>query len=291
MALIVKLQSDTTEDIKQSVIELRLLSKWDMGNRVLIGEAGGIPSLVSLITSRCSKIQENAVTALLNLSIFPANRTAIMDTEGTLESITAVLRAGQTMESKENCAALLSSLLVVEEHRDVIGKDLPLLDALRDLLNTGRVQGKKDAIRAIFHLALWPDNKSRIANAGILPILKAIMASPRAGLIEDTLSLAAKIAMCREGMEELSDGETISLIVDYLQHGSRLSRENATSLLLVLCQTGGPHVEAEVRKHQESVVGILCTLRAVGSPRAQSKASDLMKVVMVGESFSDAKSE
>ncbi|CAM6087869.1 unnamed protein product [Calypogeia fissa] len=291
MAVVDKLQSENNEEVKRAVIELRLLSKWDIESRVLIGEARGIPLLVSLITSRDSKIQENAVTTLLNLSIFPANRKDIMDTRGTLESITQVLISGQTLESKENCAALVSSLLILEEYRDVIGNDSALLDALRNLLNTGRVQGKKDALRAIFHLALWADNRSRLANADILPILMAMMASPRAGLIEDTLSVLAKIAMCREGMEELNDGGTISLIVEYLQHGSRLAKENASALLLALCQTGGQVVEAEVRKHHESVVSSLCTLRAVGSPRAKAKASDLMKVVMVSESFSLARSE
>lgn len=288
MALVDKIQSENTEEIKQAVIELRLLSKWEMNNRILIGEAGGIPLLVSLLTSTNSKIQENAVTALLNLSIYPYHRMAIVNTTGALESMAEVLRTGETWESKENCAALLSSLLIVEEHRDVIGKNSLILEGLRDLLNHGRVLGKKDALRAIFHLALLPENGSRIAMADIIPILQALMGSPRPGLIEDTLSVLAKLAACREGMDALKDQYSISLIVEYLQHGSPLAKENAASLLLALCKTGGIIVEAELRKHQTAVFGSLCTLRAIGSPRGKGKANDLMKVMRVSQSFSNA---
>lgn len=286
MALLDKIQSDNVEDMKRAVVELRLLSKWDMNNRVVIGEAGGIPLVVALVTSADSKVQENAVTSLLNLSIFPANRTAIMDAGGALDSLSEVLRAGHAWESKENCAALLSSLLIVEEHREVIGTNSAILDGLRDLLNHGRVQGKKDALRVIFHLALWPENRSRLVKAGMIPILRAIAGSPRTGLVEDTLSVLAKIATCREGVDALRDRSTISLIVGYLQTGSRLAKENATSLLIALCKTGGAAVEKDVRKHQKAIVGSLCTLRAVGSPRAKAKANDLMKVVVVSQSFS-----
>jgi hypothetical protein len=114
-----------------------------------------------------------------------------------------------------------SSFQVVENYRDVVGKNVGILDGLVELLNTARAQGKKDVLRAIFHLALWPANRSRLVSAEAVPVLKALIQSPKAGLIEDTLSVLAKIALCVEGTDALKDDKTILLIIDFLQHGSR----------------------------------------------------------------------
>ncbi|KAI3791811.1 hypothetical protein L2E82_05674 [Cichorium intybus] len=74
-------------DIKrQAAYELRLLAKTGMDNRRLISEAGAILFLVTLLSSHDPRIQEHAVTSLLNLSIFENNKVLIV-AAGAIDSI------------------------------------------------------------------------------------------------------------------------------------------------------------------------------------------------------------
>ncbi|KAJ6311933.1 hypothetical protein OIU77_013644 [Salix suchowensis] len=72
--LVGKLAMGSPEVQRQAAYELRLLAKTGMGNRRIIAEAGAIPFLVTLLSSTDPKIQENAVTAMLNLSILENNK-------------------------------------------------------------------------------------------------------------------------------------------------------------------------------------------------------------------------
>ncbi len=98
--LVGKLMTGSPEVKKQAAYELRLLAKCSMDNRMCIADAGAIPLLVMLLESNDSKTQENAVTALLNLSIFDKNKTLIVDA-GALDPIIEVLRSATSMEARE----------------------------------------------------------------------------------------------------------------------------------------------------------------------------------------------
>lgn len=68
-----------SQDIqRQAAYQLRLLAKTGMENCRMIAEAGAIPFLVTLLGSHDSRIQWDAVTALLNLSIFDKSKPLIM---------------------------------------------------------------------------------------------------------------------------------------------------------------------------------------------------------------------
>ncbi|KAL0430243.1 UNVERIFIED_CONTAM: U-box domain-containing protein 10 [Sesamum radiatum] len=107
-ALVRQLSSRSIEERRAAVAEIRSLSKRSTDNRILLGEAGAIPILVNLLTSDDSQIQDNAVTSILNLSIFDDNKGLIM-LANAIPSIVQVLRAG-SMEAKENAAATLFCL-------------------------------------------------------------------------------------------------------------------------------------------------------------------------------------
>ncbi|KAG4181620.1 hypothetical protein ERO13_A10G239150v2 [Gossypium hirsutum] len=101
-----KLAMGSVDIQRQAAYELRLLAKTGMDNRRIIAEAGAIPFLVTLLSSNDPKTQENAVTALLNLSIFDNNKVLIM-AAGAIKNIVDVLESGKTMEARENAAAAI----------------------------------------------------------------------------------------------------------------------------------------------------------------------------------------
>jgi hypothetical protein len=81
----------------------------------LIAEAGFIPLLVDLLYIHDAGTQENAVTSLLNLSIYEENKDHIMASKAVL-GILHVLKSGN-MEACTNAAATLFSLDAVDESK------------------------------------------------------------------------------------------------------------------------------------------------------------------------------
>ncbi|KAA8529070.1 hypothetical protein F0562_033442 [Nyssa sinensis] len=118
-ALVHKLSSQSIEENRAAVAEIRSLSKRSTDNRILIAEAGAIPVLVNLLTTEDISTQENAVTSILNLSIYENNKGLIM-LAGAVPSVVQVLKAG-SMEARENAAATLFSLSLADENKIIIG--------------------------------------------------------------------------------------------------------------------------------------------------------------------------
>ncbi|KAE8695463.1 putative LOB domain-containing protein [Hibiscus syriacus] len=133
--LVGKLAMGSLDIQRQAAYELRLLAKTGMDNRRIIAEAGAILFLVTTLTSNDPRIQENVVTALLNLSIFN-NKTLIM-AEGAIDNIVEV----------------------------AIGAHARAILALVGLLKEGTMTGKRDAATALSNLALYRVNKATIVIA------------------------------------------------------------------------------------------------------------------------------
>ncbi|KAG1362777.1 putative U-box domain-containing protein 4 [Cocos nucifera] len=98
--LIEDLKSDSVDVQRAATAELRLLTKHNMENRVVIANCGAISLLVDLLHSMDPKTQENAVTALLNLSINDSNKIAIANA-GAIDPLIHVLEMGN-FEAREN---------------------------------------------------------------------------------------------------------------------------------------------------------------------------------------------
>ncbi|CAA0817188.1 U-box domain-containing protein 11, partial [Striga hermonthica] len=131
----------STGECKAALSEIRSLSKRSTENRILLTEAGAIPILVNLLTSEDARIQDNAVTCLLNLSIYENNKGLIM-LSNAIPSIVQLLRSGSN-EAHENATATLFSLSLVDENKIIIGASGAIF-ALVDLLENRSSRGKKD---------------------------------------------------------------------------------------------------------------------------------------------------
>lgn len=148
-ALVGKLLNGSVDECTSAVAQIRSLSKRSTDNRVLLAEAGAIPILVNLLTSNDARIQENAVTSILNLSIYDDNRRLIM-LANAIPSIVQVLKNG-SIEAKENAAASLFSLSIADENKIIIGAS-GAIPALVDLLENGSHTGKFSCSNLIIYL-------------------------------------------------------------------------------------------------------------------------------------------
>ncbi|CAE6003772.1 unnamed protein product [Arabidopsis arenosa] len=267
--LVEELKSSSLDTQRQATAELRLLAKHNMDNRIVIGNSGAIVLLVELLYSSDSATQENAVTALLNLSINDNNKTAIADA-GAIEPLIYVLENGSS-EAKENSAATLFSLSVIEENKIKIGQS-GAIGPLVDLLGNGTPRGKKDAATALFNLSIHQENKATIVQAGAVRYLIDLM-DPAAGMVDKAVAVLANLATIPEGRNAIGQEGGIPLLVEVVELGSARGKENAAAALLQLSTNSGRFCNMVL---QEGAVPPLVALSQSGTPRAREKAQALL---------------
>ncbi|KAF8083458.1 hypothetical protein N665_0772s0027 [Sinapis alba] len=273
-ALVHKLSSRSIEERRNAVSEIRSLSKRSTDNRILIAEAGAIPVLVNLLTSEDVATQENAITCVLNLSIYDNNKELIMFA-GAVTSIVQVLRAG-TMEARENAAATLFSLSLADENKIIIGGS-GAIPALVDLLENGTPRGKKDAATALFNLCIYQGNKGRAVRAGIVPALvKMLSDSSSHRMVDEALTILSVLASNLDAKAAIVKANTLPALIGILQTGQARNRENAAAILLSLCKRDN---EKLVSIGRLGAVVPLIDLSNNGTERGKRKATSLLELL------------
>ncbi|GFP83504.1 U-box domain-containing protein 11 [Phtheirospermum japonicum] len=268
-ALVRSLSSRSTEARRSAVSEIRSLSKRSTDNRILLAEAGAIPILVNLLTSDDGQIQDNAVTSILNMSIYENNKGLIM-LANAVPSIVQVLRAGSP-EAKENAAATLFSLSLADENKIIIGAS-GAISALVDLLSDGGPRGKKDAATALFNLCMYHGNKGRAVRAGIVPALLKMMTDW--GMVDEALTILSVLAGHGEAKSAIVKGRTIPVLIDLLRTGLARNKENACAILVSLCKRDKESLACLSR------LGAMIPLSEIarnGTERAKRKAGSLLE--------------
>ncbi|WOL20095.1 hypothetical protein Cni_G28897 [Canna indica] len=271
--LVRSLSSRSLEDKKSAAAELRSLAKRSTDNRILIAEAGAIPILVQLLSADDYKIQEHAVTALLNLSIYDHNKELIV-MAGAIVPIIQVLKAG-SMEARENAAAAIFSLSLIDDNKITIGSTPGAFDALIELLYSGSHRGKKDAATALFNLCIYQGNKARAIRAGILsPLLKMLEDPLSNSMVDEALTILSVLVSHQEGKVAIAKAHTIPLLIDLLRTGQPRNKENAAAILLALCKKDNENLACIGR------LGALLPLTEIaksGTDRAKRKATSLLE--------------
>ncbi|KAE8712022.1 hypothetical protein F3Y22_tig00110264pilonHSYRG00036 [Hibiscus syriacus] len=248
--LVGKLAMGSLDIQRQAAYELRLLAKTGMDNRRIIAEAGAIPFLATMLTSNDPRIQENAVTALLNLSIFNNNKILIM------------------------AAGAISNIVEI-----AIGAHAQAIPALIGLLREGTPTGKRDAATALSNLALYGTNKANIVVAGAVPLLIELLVDDKAGITDDALGVLTLLLSCPQGLEDIKKSRAlVPLLIDLLRFGSAKGKENSITLLLGLCKDGGEEVARRLLINPRSIPS-LQSLVADGSPKARRKADALLRLL------------
>ncbi|KAI4306856.1 hypothetical protein L6164_030100 [Bauhinia variegata] len=276
--LVGKLATGSPDIQRQAAYELRLLAKTGMNNRRIIAEAGAIPFLTTLLGSDDPRIQEHAVTAFFNLSIFDNNKLLIM-ASGAVDNIVEVLELGKTMEARENAAAAIFSLTMVDDFKVTIGARPRAIPAVVGLLREGTSIGKRDAAAALFNLAVYNPNKVNIIYAGAIPVLIDLLMDDRAGITDDALAVLALLLGCSQGLEQIKDSKVmLPLLIDLLRFGSPKGKENSITLLLGLCKEEGELVARRLLANPRSIPS-LQSLAVDGSLRARRKADALLRLL------------
>ncbi|KAL6504184.1 hypothetical protein OROGR_026107 [Orobanche gracilis] len=278
LSLVKNLSSSKLDEQREAVEKIRLLSKESPENRYLIASSGGIKLLVQLLSYPDSKIQEHAVTSLLNLSIDESNKKRISDREEAIPAIIEILQKGK-IGAKENSAAALFSLSMLNENKVKIGM-LNGIPPLVNLLKTGTIRGKKDAMTALFNLCLNPGNKTRAIEAGIVGPLLKMLDDKKLEMVNETLSILLILASSMEGRRELGQLSFIETLVNLIREGTPKNKECATAVLLEL---GSKNRNLVLAALQYGVYEHLVEVSKSGTERGQRKANSLLSVMSLSE--------
>ncbi|KAM0842101.1 hypothetical protein ACQ4PT_058576 [Festuca glaucescens] len=256
--------------------EIRLLAKAGKQNRAFIAELGAIPLLCRLLPSTDQMAQENAVTALLNLSIYEPNKTRIMEQEGCLRLIVNVLQNGWTTEAKENAAATLFSLSVIHDYKKMITNEPGALEKLASMLKKGTPRGKKDAVMALFNLSTHPESSSRmLESSAVVALIEAL----RNDTVSEEAAGALALLMKQPSVVHLvgSSETVITSLVGLMRRGTPKGKENAVSALYEICRRGGTTLVRRVAK-LPGLNTVIQNITLTGTKRAKKKASLIVKM-------------
>ncbi|CAF1863783.1 unnamed protein product [Brassica oleracea var. botrytis] len=271
-ALLCKLTSQRPEEQRSAAGEIRLLAKQNNHNRVVLAASGAIPLLVSLLMNFDDpRTQEHAVTSILNLSIFQENKGRIISTFGAVPGIVQVLKKG-SMEARENAAATLFSLSVIDENKVTIGA-AGAIPPLVNLLSEGSQRGKKDAGTALFNLCIFQGNKGKAVRAGLVPVLMRLLTEPEGRMVDEALAILAILSSHPEGKVVVGAADAVAFMVDFIRSGSPRNKENAAAVLVQLCSWDPQYlIEAE----KLGVMGCLIEMAENGTDRGKRKAAQLL---------------
>ncbi|MBA0775879.1 hypothetical protein Gotri_010977 [Gossypium trilobum] len=188
-----------------------------------------------------------------------------------------------------SCAATLHSLLIAEDtYRPIIGAKRDILYTLLSIItdNNAPPRSIKDALKALFGVALYPLNRASLVGLGAVPALVSlIVRDARTGIVEDATAVLAQIAGCEESEEAMMKAGGVRVLGDLLDEGTGASeriRENAVAALLNLARCGGEKGRKEVKEMGAKVMEGISDLTKNGSIKGKTKAAELLKIVVDG---------
>ncbi|XP_068345091.1 U-box domain-containing protein 4-like [Pyrus communis] len=286
-SLVSKLSSVSSQTRADALKELRLITKLEPDSRPFVAESGAIPYLSETLFDSSPYLQDDAAATLLNLSI--SCRDSLISTQGLLDALSHSLRQHASPSSSpsavQSSAATLHSLLVVDDYRPIIGSKRDIVYSLIDIVKcpNSPPRSVKDALKALFGIALYAPNRIALVELGAVPTLFTLVVKDgRVGIVEDATAVIAQVAGCEESEEAFQRVSGIRVLADLLDlsTGSSLrSKENAVGALLNLATCGGDWGLREVREEGMGVVDGVADVAENGGTKAKSKAVALLKVI------------
>lgn len=271
------LSSSNVLEQKKAAKEVRVLTKQMPSLRAVFGECNDaitklLNPLLSGNVSNHPDLQEDLVTAVLNISIHDSNKKLIAENPVVVPLLIESLKFG-TLETRSNSAAALFTLSALDSNKHIITK-AGALKPLIDLLNEGQPLAMKDAASAIFNLSIVHENKGRaVAEGAIKVIMKKIRGRV---LIDELLAILALLSSHHKAIEEMGELGAVSCLLSIINEDtSDRNKENCIAILYTMCYND----RTKLREIwlDESVNGTISSLAQSGTSRAKRKANGILE--------------
>ncbi|XP_042496872.1 U-box domain-containing protein 38-like [Macadamia integrifolia] len=271
--IIVKLESLQLFEQEESLILLRKITRTNVDMRVPLCSPRLLLVLKSLLTSRYSFIQINAVASLVNLSLEKINKVKIVRA-GIVPPLIDVLKGGFS-EAQEHAAGALFSLALDDDNKMAIGV-LGALPPLLHMLRSKSERARHDSALALYHLSLLQSNRSKLVKLGSVPMLLA-MAKGGGDLGSRALLILCNLAACAEGRTALLNANAVECFVGMLRGNelkSETIREKCVGALYALSQGS---LRFKVLAKEAGAAEVLREVEEKGSEGAREKAKRILR--------------
>ncbi|XP_078182102.1 U-box domain-containing protein 2-like [Carex rostrata] len=259
--------SNDLESLRRATTELRLLAKHNPENRIRIAHAGAVQPLISFLSHQDPILQENGVTALLNLSLCDENKALIAEA-GAIRPLVRALKLGPTTAARENAACALLRLSQLDGLATVIGRAgaIPLLI---NLLETSGPRGKKDALTTLYSLCNGSrENKLQAVQHGAVRPLLELMADSESGMVDKAAFVLHALVTTSEGRDAAVQEGGIPVLVEMVEAGTQRQKEIATLALLQICEESSTYRTMVAR---EGAIPPLVALSQSSNAKSKSK--------------------
>ncbi|PKU74538.1 U-box domain-containing protein 4-like [Dendrobium catenatum] len=258
--------------------EIRWLTKTSSKNRRQL--AGAVGQLVSMLQSESQEGAQAAILALLNLAVKDERNKVKIVQAGALYSLCDFMKSSDsTLQEYATTSLLTLSASSLNKTTICAAGAIPLLIMV---LTDGTPQAKIDAAAALFNLSTVKENLNSILSShpipAIISLLKTIKKSSKTAekccaLLEfllsfDEFSTAAALTSVEGG---------VLTVVEVLEEGSVVSKEHAVGTLLTMCKSDRKRYREVILN--EGVIPGLLELTVQGTPTAQAKARELLKLL------------
>lgn len=205
------------------------------------------------------------------------NKISIIEA-GALDPIIDFLQLDNSTLQDHATAALLT-LSASSVNKPIISA-AGVIPLLVEILRHGNIQAKVDAVMALYNLSTHPGNLNEILQtepvSSIVELLKFCKKSSKTA--EKCVALIESLVSYEEGRIALTSEEGgVLAVVEVLESGCPQSREHAVGALLTMCQSDRCKYREPILK--EGVVPGLLELTVQGSPKSQTKAQTLLRLL------------
>ncbi|GLJ51869.1 hypothetical protein SUGI_1101870 [Cryptomeria japonica] len=232
---------------KESIGKLRRLGIESDTNKKCIASSNASTVLASLFakhsaeasnrSQQSAEICEEALGALV--TTLPLNSQAV-DTLALSEAIACLvcnLREGNP-EGKKNAITIIREMISKDKYRDIIGKSEGLAEGLVQLLREPISPAvTKASLAIIYNIALRQRYRSKIVEAGAVPLLVEMLVDGDRSICERALLALDVLCCCTEGRASASaHALTVPVVVKKMLRVSNSATELVVSVLWNICQ-------------------------------------------------------
>ncbi|XP_011100555.1 U-box domain-containing protein 4 [Sesamum indicum] len=280
-----KLNSGDLRAKMEAAIDVRgLVRKSSSSNsksavRCRFAAAGVIEPLVSMLHSSFPLVaREAALLALLNLAARNQRNKIKIVTAGAVPPLVELLKYPNGNLRELAAAAVLSLSSAASNKPTIAASGAALL--LVQVLCSGSVQGRVDAVTALYNLSTCEEEPKLVLDAKAVPPLIDLLKECKkySKFAEKTTFLLEIFSGSEEGRHAITNvNGGILALVETVEDGSSISMSHAVGALLSLCQSSRDKYRDLILK--EGAIPGLLRLTAEGTPAAQDRARTLLDLL------------
>ncbi|ERM99593.1 hypothetical protein AMTRI_Chr10g5770 [Amborella trichopoda] len=265
-------------DQEAAVAELRQISRNGSHDcRLSLCTSSMLVALRTLLTSRNTRVQVDAIATLVNLSLERENKVRIVRS-GVVPPLVDVLKAG-CPEAQDHAAGALFSLSLVDDNKTAIGVLGAVPPLVHLLLSDGNARrGRLDAAMALYHLMLVRSNVGRLVRSGAMSrmlTLTCTCSDPE--LTERALLILCNVAATSDGRTAMLDADAVSALAGLMGRSSvQVVQEHCVGVLYLLSRNELRFKGAAVAN---GVAERLAEAIEKGGERAREKAGRLLNMM------------